>query len=269
VKVGWIGLGQIGRHMAFRVLAAGHTVVGHARDLDKNADLAAAGATLTTSVVEAARGVDVLGVNVFNDVQMIDALVEGGALAAMRPGSVVVVHTTGDGSVLRDLAARAPDGVAVLDATFSASATMTQAGQVTLLIGGSSQALETARPVLESYASIILPLGEVGAARRLKLLNNMLFAAQVSLSAEALQAAEQMGINGQAAAKAIGVCSGASFAMEMFARDRPVDQILAGVARYLDKDADLARSAARDAGIALPLLDHAAQWGAGRQRPSS
>jgi 3-hydroxyisobutyrate dehydrogenase-like beta-hydroxyacid dehydrogenase len=267
VKVGWIGLGQIGRVMAFRVLAAGHTLVGHARDLDKNADLAAASATLTTSVVEAARDADVLGINVFNDAQLIDSLVEGGALAAMRPGSVVAVHSTGDASVLQDVAARAPQGVALLDATFSGSAEATRAGKLTLLIGGDPQALETARPVLESYASNILPVGGVGAARKLKLLNNMLFAAQVSLSVEAVRAAEQMGIDGQAAAKAIGVSSGASFAMEMFARDRPMDQILAGVARYLDKDADLARAAARDAGIALPLLDHAAQWGARRPKP--
>ncbi|MDB5452079.1 MAG: 6-phosphogluconate dehydrogenase, NAD-binding protein [Caulobacteraceae bacterium] len=262
MKVGWIGLGQMGRLMAMRVLQAGHELAGHSREFSRHADVAAAGGVLTGSVVETAQTAEVLCVNLFDDGQLTDVLIDGGALAAMRPGSVLAVHTTGAAAVIQDLAQRAPEGVAVLDATFSGHAGMLKAGDhVTLMVGGEAAALERVRPVLAAYCDPILLIGEVGAARRLKLINNMLYAAHLSLACEAVEAAEQMGLDHRAAVTAIRLSSGASAAFDRFTGDASVAEVKATAQHWLDKDTDTARAAARELGIAIPLLDRAARWG--------
>lgn len=266
MKVGWIGLGQMGRLMALRVLGAGHELLGHSRDFARHADVAAAGGVLTASMVETAQAAQVLCVNLFDDGQLGDVMIDGGVLAAMRPGSVLVVHTTGAATAVEDLARRAPVGVAVLDATFSGHAAMLDAGEnVTLMVGGDADALEAARPVLATYCDPILLIGAVGAARRLKLINNMLYAAHLSLACEAMEAAQKMGLDRHAAVDAIRVSSGASAAFDRFTGDATVAQVKATTQRWLDKDTDVARAAARDLGIAIPLLDHAARWGSNRE----
>jgi len=120
-----------------------------------------------------------------------------------------------------ELARAAPEGVRVLDAPFSGTAQVAAAGGLTLLVGGEASPLELARPVLSAFASTILPVGPQGAGRGLKLINNLLFAAQMSLADEALQAAAALGLDRQAAALAIGQCSGASYAMAKFTDSRP------------------------------------------------
>jgi 3-hydroxyisobutyrate dehydrogenase-like beta-hydroxyacid dehydrogenase len=264
MKVGWIGLGQIGEPMALRVLGAGHELVGHSRRADGREALVQAGARLTGSVIEAVAGAEVVGVCLFDDKQVKEALVDGGALAALEPGAVMVLHTTGDPRVVEDLAARAPAGAMVLDATFSGAAAMAARGALTLLIGGEAAALEKARPVLSAYSDGLFHLGQIGAGRRLKLLNNLLFAAQVSLSVEALAAAERSGLDPDVAIKAMNRCSGASYALNKFAVPQSVDTVLAGLKPYLDKDVEAARKAAADEGLDLSLLSGAARWGSGR-----
>ncbi len=261
--VGFIGLGQIGAPMALRILGAGHRLVGHNRRPDGRPALEAAGARLSGSVAAVASEADVLCVNLFDDAQLRAVMLDDGALAALRPGTVVVVHTTGSPALLDDLSAAAPPGVDVLDACFSGTAKMTARGALVLLIGGEGRVLETARPILETYAEQIFHLGGLGAGRQAKLLNNLVFAANASLAAEAVTAAEAMGLDPGAFAQAVQRCSGSSYAMAAFKADPSVATVLDRFRPYLDKDVDAARIAARAEGIDLPLLSAAARWGAG------
>lgn len=254
MKVGWIGLGQIGTAMAEMVLAGGHEFIGHTRRAGGREALIEAGAALTGSLVEVAESADFLGVCVFNDAQVREVLLESGALARMRPGSVAAVHTTGSPRLAEELAAAAPDDVGVLDVTFSGSAEQARTTGVTLMVGGQAGHLARARPVLETYGERIVHVGPVGAGQRLKLVNNTLFAAQVQLALEALRLVEAGGIGRETAVSTLMTCSGASFALGLFGGEHLPEEVTAGLTRYLDKDVETARAAARDAGLDLGAL---------------
>jgi len=162
--------------------------------------------------------------------------------------------------VVEALAAAAPRGVSVLDATFSGTEADAREGRIRLYVGGDADAVERARPVLSTYCSPIFHLGAVGAARRLKLINNLMFSAQIALAAEALRAVEKMGLPMASAIDALSQSSGGSYALNTF-RNGDVDVIVERLSHYLDKDVDAARESARSEGLNLKLLDAAAaQW---------
>jgi len=259
MKVGWIGLGQMGEPFATKVVEAGHQLVGHSRAGKPRDALTRAGARLTSSLTEAVAGAEIVGVCLFDDGQVLEVLTQE-VLAAMAPGAVLALHSTGVPTLVEDLAARAPTGVSVLDATFSGTAQDAAVGGIRLFIGGDAAVLERARPVLSTYCNPIIHVGGVGAARRLKLINNLLFAAQVSLAAEGLKAAEQMGLPLKTAVQALRISSGGSFALERF-ENGEIDVMLERLAHYLDKDVSAARAAAKAEGLDLQLLSAAAaRW---------
>ena len=263
MRVGWIGLGQMGQPFALKVLEAGHELVGHNRSGAPREALTAAGARLSPSLTETVTAAEVVCVCLFDDARVQEVLLGGEVLAAMPPGAVLALHSTGVPAVVEALSASAPPGKLVLDATFSGTAQDAAQGAIRLFVGGEAAALERARPVLSAYCNPILHLGAVGTARRLKLINNLMFAAQVSLAAEGLKAARQMGMPIPAAVEALKISSGGSFALAQFASGE-VDAILTRLARYLDKDVDAARAAAAAEGVDVSLLSAAAQWGAAR-----
>jgi 3-hydroxyisobutyrate dehydrogenase-like beta-hydroxyacid dehydrogenase len=258
MKVGWIGLGGIGAQMALRVLGAGHELVAYARGQGKEA-VAGKGGELVSDYGEVAANCDVLGVCVFNDVQLRESLIDGGALAALKPGAVLAVHTTGSPKLAKALAERAPEGAFALDACFSGGQPETAEGRLTLMIGGEAAALETARPVLSTYASNLFHVGPAGAGQTIKLLNNLLFATNVRYAVDVIDAARAQGLDPQEAAKVIQASSGASMAMGLFA-NAPPQQFLKAIRHYMVKDVQAAESAALDAGFDLsafqPILDY-------------
>jgi 3-hydroxyisobutyrate dehydrogenase-like beta-hydroxyacid dehydrogenase len=263
MKIGWIGLGQMGVAMAARLVRRGYPVTAYVRSLEGREAARAAGVALTQDVGEAVSDADLVCVGLFDDAQF-RALMLGpkGALSRMKPGAIVAVHTTGGPGALADAVAEAPAGVTILDATFSGTAAALEAGGfITLMVGGDAAALEAARPALAAYCDPITLVGPVGAARRLKLLNNLLFAAQVTLAAETLRLAESQGLDPRVAGEVLQKSSGASFAMGVLA-GADLSARLKGLAHYLDKDADAARAAAAELGLDLGALGEAARyWG--------
>lgn len=249
MKVGWIGLGSIGANMAAQVLGAGHELVAYARGAGQ-AEVAGRGGRLVPDYLEVAAGCDVLGVCVFSDAQLREALIESGALAAMRPGAVLAIHTTGSPQLARELGERAPAGVEVLDACFSGGAAETVKGELTLMVGGKAQALDAARPVLSTYADRINLVGPLGAGQTLKLLNNLVFATNVKNAAELIAAAQGQGLDPIESAKVIQQSSGASYALGLFT-NAPPEQMLKAVWHYMVKDVAAAQAAAKDSGVDL------------------
>ena len=258
MKVGWIGLGQIGTPMVLRCLQAGHDLKACVRRSDEGVEVRAAGVAPCASGAEAAFDVDVLGVCLFDDSQVRQALIVDGALAAMRPNSVVMIHTTGDPDLFGELAAQAPVGVDLLDAPFSGDRDAVCAGGLTVMAGGEAQVLAAARPVLEAYSGRILHVGALGDGRRVKLLNNLLFAAQVSMAVEVLNAVDSWGLDQAVVRQAISASSGASYAMARFSGSAEAVDVLARIKPYLDKDVAMAGSILGDGVRGLPLTAAAA-----------
>jgi 3-hydroxyisobutyrate dehydrogenase-like beta-hydroxyacid dehydrogenase len=239
--------------MAVRAAQAGYQICAHARVGKDRSDLLAAGIELTRDAATAVAGRDFVVVSLFDDRQIVD-MFDGkfGLMALLSPGTILVLHTTGSPDKARDLARVRPD-ITVLDATFSGTAEQAECGDLVLLVGGDAGALARARPLLQSYASQILHVGDVGEGRSLKLLNNSLFAANFRMAADALRIAARMGIDTNGVPDALARCSGGSFALARFA-GRPMQEVVEGVKRYLDKDVDAMRQMADLAGIELGLL---------------
>jgi 3-hydroxyisobutyrate dehydrogenase-like beta-hydroxyacid dehydrogenase len=252
MNIGWIGLGGIGKEMAKRLLGAGYPVTVYTRGQGL-AEAKAAGAATSSSYAEIAAASDLFILCVYSDAQLREVLYDGGALAALKPGAVVAIHTTGSPALARELGERAPAGVKVLDATFSGGAADVVAARLTLIVGGEAEVLERARPALATYANHIHHVGPLGAGQTLKLLNNLLFSANLMNTTETLRLAEQQGFDTAEVARVFQTCSGGSFAINLFLPrpqgSPPMAAVVASARPYLEKDVAAAVAAADDAGL--------------------
>jgi 3-hydroxyisobutyrate dehydrogenase len=247
MNIGFIGLGQIGTEMVKRLRAAGFPVTVYPRGVGL-AEAREAGAEPCDDYARLAAQSDAMILIVFNDDQLRDILFEQGALAAMRPGSVLAVHVTGSPALRGEIQDRAPQGVDVLDATFSGSLAAVQKGALTLMVGGSAEALERMRAAFETYASNIFHVGKLGDAQVLKLLNNLVLAANMMNAAELLKVGADYGLDPRTVASVVQTCSGGSVAMGIFAQ-RDVAEGLESARKYMTKDVREAVLAAKDAGL--------------------
>ncbi len=172
----------MGGPMCRRLEAAGYPVTAY--DLDSAALAAAveAGAVAAASATECGRSADLLLTSLPGPPQ-VEAVMAGpgGALSAMRPGSVWVDLTTNSLELVRELAAAAPDGVAVVDAPVTGAVDGARRGELTLFVGGDPADVAVARPVLEHLGTVI-DCGPLGSGNVVKLVTNQLwFAAAAAL----------------------------------------------------------------------------------------
>jgi 3-hydroxyisobutyrate dehydrogenase-like beta-hydroxyacid dehydrogenase len=180
--VGFVGAGQMGRPMVDRLIAAGCATEVYARRPGHRAELEATGIAVADSLEGLASRADLLILCLFNDAQVRDVMFDQGALAAMRPGSVLVSHVTGSPGLAIELQAKAPAGVAVLDVPISGTSDDIRRGELTLLVGGEAAALERVRATLAAYGSPIIAVGGLGDGQRMKLINNLLFAVNLRVA---------------------------------------------------------------------------------------
>jgi 3-hydroxyisobutyrate dehydrogenase-like beta-hydroxyacid dehydrogenase len=252
MQVGWIGLGEIGGPMARRALLAGHRILAYERGQAVK-ELRAGGVALSRDYTTIAAACEVLTICLFNDAQVKAVLLDQGALAAMRPGSVLVLHTTGSPELARQLQDAAPEGVAVLDATFSGSPAQAEHGTLTIMVGGATEAVARAQPLLASYAARVHHVGLLGQGQVVKLLNNLLFAANLRFAAEVLGLAERQGLDPGTCARIFQGCSSASTAGALFA-DAGVAETLDRTHAFLSKDVATAADSLQELGLSSAML---------------
>jgi 3-hydroxyisobutyrate dehydrogenase-like beta-hydroxyacid dehydrogenase len=238
-----------------RILEAGWDVHLYARRDDVRGRLGDAGATVVESPRDAADA-DVVVLFLFSDDQLLDVgLGENGVIAAMRPGATLVIHTTVSlGALATLVAAGKAHGVDVLDAPVSGTADDIRAGRLTVLVGGDAAAVARCTELFGSYADTILPVGESGAAMKAKLINNILFAANVQLVGDAARIAGQLGLDPIATLSALGACSSASKAMGYLVAAGEVERFATGISHFLRKDVAAAQQTAAELTVDLGLL---------------
>ncbi|WP_411147691.1 NAD(P)-dependent oxidoreductase [Streptomyces sp. A30] len=257
--VGFLGAGQIGEPMVERLLAAGHRVRLHARRAEVRDRLSAAGAELVDDVRNIA-ACDAVVSCLYSDDQMLDVLPE--VVAAMDTGTVLLSHTTGAPKTLDRLDAFAPGGrAAIVDAAFSGTADAVRAGRLTVFLGGEGEHLVTARRIVGAYADPVVTTGKRGSALRVKLLNNLLFAAITQVTLRGLAAGRALGVTEDTLLEALAVSSGGSTAGRYIAARGGAEPYAAAVAPFLRKDLAACRATAAEAGLDLSELLAAAQDG--------
>jgi 3-hydroxyisobutyrate dehydrogenase-like beta-hydroxyacid dehydrogenase len=252
--VGFVGAGQLGEPMVLRLLEAGVPVTTYARRPEVRDRLAARGARLAASVAELAADSDILISCVFSDAQLMEiGSGPDGFIANIKPGGIFVSHTTGTLTTLESLRDH-PSAPTVLDAPVSGTADDILGGTLTVLIGGPAEAVQLVSPILAAYANPIVPTGELGSALALKLINNVLFAANAQLIAAATELGTSMGVSPNALLTALQVCSAGSRAATHIQQIGGIAPFIEIAGPFLHKDVAACREAAAQAGADLGLL---------------
>jgi 3-hydroxyisobutyrate dehydrogenase len=209
--IGIIGLGNMGGRIACRIVAAGYTVIGH--DLEPTR-ISAAGARAANDIASLVADVELMFMSL-PDSTVIEAVVlgGGGVLAHCRPGQVVVdLSTASPRSSVRLHAMFRERGVEFIDAGISGGAAAAEAGTLTIMAGGSVEALERSRWALELFSSKIVHVGQSGAGHTVKLLNNFLNAVSLAATAEVMVAARKAELDLPTVLDVLNAGSGVNFA---------------------------------------------------------
>jgi 3-hydroxyisobutyrate dehydrogenase-like beta-hydroxyacid dehydrogenase len=260
--VGFLGAGQLGEPMVERLLGAGHDVVVYARREEIRRRLEAKGVAIAESVADLAGGSDVLISCLFSDQQLREAGIgPDGFIANAKPDAVFVSHTTGTVATLETLRDSSPSAPVILDAPVSGTVENIDAGTLTVLIGGPSDAAASVTPILAAYADPVVATGALGSALALKLINNLLFAANAQLLAAATQLGAQFGVEPSVLLSTLQVCSARSHAAEQAQRIGGMDRFEELGGPFLRKDIAACREAASEAGVELGLLETAVSEG--------
>jgi 3-hydroxyisobutyrate dehydrogenase-like beta-hydroxyacid dehydrogenase len=241
--------------MARRVAQAGFPLTLWARrpqSLQPFADTAATVAPTPAALAEAS-SIVCLCVTGDADVRQV-ADGPDGVLAGLAPGGTLLVHSTVHPDTCIDLLRRAAaQGIAVLDAPVSGGGPAAAQGTLLVMVGGDVAALDRARPVLATFGDPILHLGDIGAGQTAKLVNNLVFTAQIALSLGASTLVGELGLDGPAMAQVFERGSGSSRAATMLAAPGFDLGVLGRVAEpLLRKDVRLLTDVARQRKIAPP-----------------
>jgi 3-hydroxyisobutyrate dehydrogenase-like beta-hydroxyacid dehydrogenase len=263
VSVGFVGLGSQGGPMARRIVDAGFPTTLWARRANSLAPYADSAARTVTTRRELGAVSDVLCVCVVADADVDDVLRgPDGALGAMTPGGVVVVHSTVHPETCRRLQADFPS-LDVLDAPVSGGGHRAAAGELLVMVGGDPDVFERCRSVLETYANPLVQLGPLGAGEEAKLLNNALFTAQLGLAADVFALAIERELDPVGLNTVLHDGSGRSYAADIVAgMGFDLDALAANAGPLLAKDvgilADMFSPATRrlvqEADAALALM---------------
>lgn len=256
MRLGLVGPGRMGRPMAHRLAEAGHEVRVLGRSAATRTSLAEDGLTAVGEIAEVAAGADAVLVCVYTDDQVREVCLDGGLLAAMPAGSVVIVHTTGSPRTAEAIAERAAShGIDVLDSPLSGGPHDVAASTVTLYVGGASDTVTRLRPVLDCYGDPVVHAGPLGAGQRVKLVNNALFTAHIGLLSEAVRLGAQLGIDEGTLLTSLPHGSAASRAATFAAAKGSVAAVAASVGEFVGKDVAVVRKVAAELGGDLGALD--------------
>jgi 3-hydroxyisobutyrate dehydrogenase-like beta-hydroxyacid dehydrogenase len=201
LKLGYIGLGNMGAPMAKRLVDwPGGVTVFDVR-AEAMTPLAEAGATLADSVADVATA-DIISVTVLNDEQVREVV---GELAAnAKPGTVIAIHSTISPDTAVELAAELkPQGIHVVDAPVSGGGGAAEKGELATMVGAEREVYERIKPAFKQWASMVVHAGEPGAGTRMKLARNMLTFTSYAAACEAMKLAEASGLDLQALGRVV------------------------------------------------------------------
>jgi 3-hydroxyisobutyrate dehydrogenase-like beta-hydroxyacid dehydrogenase len=263
-RVGFIGLGSQGAPMARRIINAGYPVTLWARRPASLEPFAGTAAALAGTAADLAAASDVICLCVLADADVEEVVTgERGLLAGIGPGSVIAVHSTVHPDTCRRLAAAArARGAGLIDAPVSGGSPAAAAGRLLVMTGGAEADVAYCRPVLATFGDPVLHMGPLGSGQAAKLINNVLFTANLATAASALALGRALGLDPGQLAEAATRGSAASFALDRIAAaGGTLDSMAARAGPLLGKDvalvAALADAASVPPGTVLAAADAA------------
>ncbi len=265
LKVGFIGLGNMGEGMALNLAHSGFPLT--VRDLrpEPLARLEAAGAAIAASNFELGRASDLVCIAVFSEQQVRDTCLpsggDAGIIAGLPPGSVIAIHSTVSTNLSRDLTATGADrGVHILDAPMTGGGEVAaREGNLTFFVGGNHAAFELCKPAFETMTKNLFHVGALGAGAAAKIMSNFLAISNTIVVREALRLARGFGIPEDRLLEIVnsgGV--GSSWVSNNWARIKDQEATYttgkAGMVAMASKDLHLAQTLAEESNIPMPVL---------------
>jgi len=212
-RIGFVGLGQMGSRMAQRLVAAGYDVVAFDVDAAAIARLVEAGASAAKSPQALAEVCEIVLCSLPRPEVVEEVILGANGLADGRAIKLVVdLSTTGSVKLAHVAAVLASKGIALVDAPVSGGVGAAEGGTLTFMIAGEPAARAEAEPILQRLGSHLFVIGDTpGLGQKMKLINNMLCAANAVAAFEALVIGVKGGLEAETMLKVINVSSGRSF----------------------------------------------------------
>jgi 3-hydroxyisobutyrate dehydrogenase len=269
MKVGFIGVGAMGRPMAANLIKKGFTVTAYDASAEALAAIVKLGAAKAGSSADAACVSDVVITILPSSANVVAAyLGEGGVLEGAAAGRLCVDMSTIDPATSRLVAATASTrGIRFLDAPVSGGVSRAEDGTLAIMVGGDGTDVDEARPVLAAMGANIIHIGPVGSGEVAKLCNNLIAGVAAVAVSEAFRIAEGFGVDPKVLTDVISKSSGHTFVMEHM---HPVPGLVAKAPASRDyapgfttdlmaKDLGLAVNAARELRVPVVVAPAAQQ----------
>jgi 3-hydroxyisobutyrate dehydrogenase-like beta-hydroxyacid dehydrogenase len=241
MKVGVIGAGRMGLPIIGHLARKGFETSVHDIDAEKRKAIEERGATWATDNGALAAESEVVLVCVGYDEELRELFPQLAAKA--RPGAIHAVLSTVNPRTVQALAAAAPQGIAVVDATMCRGGRAADDGTLLCFVGGEAATVERLRPVLAAFASDIVHTGPAGSAQVAKAANNLILWACLVADHEALALASRFGLDIERLRKALEISSASNDALEKWGT-----QTMA----WADDDMAIVAEMAREHGLKLP-----------------
>lgn len=255
MKLGFIGLGAMGRHMAGHLMAAGHSMAVYARRPESAAPLKAAGATVCESPAALAAQCEVVFtmVTASSDFESI-ALGPRGLIEGAARGMVVVDMETISPAVARRVASRlAEQGIDMLDAPVSGGPMGAEQATLAIMAGGSAAVFEKVRPLFACLGKTITHVGDTGAGQITKACNQLALLVTAQGVAESLHLAGRLGADPAKVREIMLSGVAASRVMELFGKRMVTHDFANGIdTRLYHKDLGIVMGLAHESGLPLP-----------------
>ena len=259
--VGFIGLGIMGSPMAVHLQEAGHRVSGY-NPSDKSGPLVEAGGHKASSIADAVQGADVVAIMVPDSPDVQEVLTgPGGVFESAAPGTLVIDFSSIRPDVTAELAETARErGFRLLDAPVSGGEAGAKNAALSIMVGGAAEDFAAAAPIFDAVGKTIVHVGPNGAGQTVKAANQLIVAVNIEAVAEALVFLEAYGVDTEAALDVLGGGLAGSKALEQKRENMLRRSFAPGFRIDLHhKDMGIVTSAAREAGVILPLGALAAQ----------
>jgi 2-hydroxy-3-oxopropionate reductase len=257
-RVGFIGLGNMGKHMAINIAKAGFDLMVYDLRPEPMRELTAIGVKAARSADEIGAHGEIIEIVVVDDRQVEAALLgEGGALSAAKRGSVIVVHSTVHPRTVRKLAEQAAaKGVTLIDAEVSGGERGAMAETLCYMVGGDKAAFERCRPIFATSGANIFHLGALGSGAITKLAHNLIVYVNMLAASEGMRLAEKAGVDLKSMEQVVRAGAAQSRVADHWSQQRKLKDSYTsgprGLMELMHKDLRLALELGHDLGLSLP-----------------
>lgn len=261
MKIGYVGLGNMGGNMALRLLDKGHELVVTDVNVEGGKRVVDAGATWADSPAEVAASVDIILSSLPGPPQVeAVALGSGGIIEGIRPGALYADMSTSSPLVIRKVGeAFAAKGATAIDAPVSGGPNNCREGSLVILVGASEQDYQRIEPVLDDLGKQVLHIGDVGAGAMAKILNNAVGLSTLALLSEVISLGVKAGLDHRSI---LNVLQQGAYGQGLFLTLMVPEVAFkhryspAGFALDLGrKDIALATSLARELNVPMPMIN--------------